>query len=70
MPKKSGKEAYDGIKSINPQMKVLFLSGYTSDRIDIYSLGTGGINFVNKPLSPKDLLMKVREILDNEIERS
>jgi signal transduction histidine kinase len=67
MPKKSGKEAYDGIKSINPYMKVLFLSGYTSDRIDIYSLGTEGINFANKPLPPRDLLMKVREILDNEI---
>jgi signal transduction histidine kinase/FixJ family two-component response regulator len=69
MPKKSGKEAYDEIKAVRPYVKVLFSSGYTGDRIDISSLGKEEFNFINKPVSPKDLLRKVRELLDNDMGR-
>ena len=69
MPKKSGKEAYDGIKAVSPSIKVLFSSGYTGDRIDSYILGREDCSFINKPVSPKDLLKKVRELLDNTMAR-
>ncbi len=64
MPKKNGKEAYEEIKKINPMVKALFTSGYTSNIIHKKGILEEGINFILKPVSPKELLRKVREILD------
>jgi DNA-binding response OmpR family regulator len=64
MPKKSGKEAGEAIRKIDPQMKILYTSGYTMDRIKNGELGTSDVDFIGKPALPKDLLAKVREILD------
>ena len=64
MPKKGGKEAYEEIKKIRPDVKVLFVSGYTVDRVSRDSLLEEGLHFVLKPVAPKDLLRKIREILD------
>jgi PAS domain S-box-containing protein len=64
MPKKGGREAYEEIKKIRPDVKVLFATGYTADRVGKNDLLDGGLNFVLKPVSPKDLLMKLREVLD------
>jgi len=69
MPKKSGKEAYDEIKAVRPHIRVLFSSGYTGDRIDNCILSREDCSFINKPVSPKDLLRKVRELLDNDTGR-
>ncbi len=64
MPKKSGKEAAEEIRKLVPDVKVLFASGYTADRnLRLKALGEG-MNFIMKPLTPKDLLTKVREVLD------
>jgi PAS domain S-box-containing protein len=63
MPVMSGKEAYDEIKKINPQMKVIFTSGHTSKII--YSKGVPeDVNFIAKPVMPQSLVVKVREVLD------
>ena len=64
MPKKSGKEAYDGIKQIRPDMKIIVSSGYTADRVNRDSVYKEGFDFLMKPVSPKDLLRKIREVLD------
>ena len=64
MPKKSGKEVYDRITQIRPDIKTLFSSGYTADRIHKDSRPKGGFDFIMKPVSPKDLLKKIREVLD------
>jgi polar amino acid transport system substrate-binding protein len=64
MPKKSGKETYEEIKAVKPDIKVLFSSGYTSDRMESLFRNKEELHFINKPISPKDLLRKVREILD------
>jgi two-component system NtrC family sensor kinase len=64
MPGKSGKEAYDEIKLMRPEMKVIFSSGYTADRIDKHKMLEDGFAFLMKPVSPRDLLAKVREVLD------
>ena len=65
MPKKSGKETYDAIKEIRPEARFLFLSGYTADRLDTGTLTSEDVSIISKPVSPKDLLHKLREILDN-----
>jgi PAS domain S-box-containing protein len=64
MPKKSGKEAYDMIKKIRPDMKILFSSGYTADVISTKGILEEKMDFISKPVTPKNLLVKIREILD------
>jgi CheY-like chemotaxis protein len=64
MPKKSGIEVFDRIKKMRPDIKTLFSSGYTADRIDKDNMLKEGLDFIMKPLLPKDLLIKIREILD------
>jgi DNA-binding response OmpR family regulator len=64
MPKKNGKAVYEEIKRIKPQTKILFLSGYTADRIDKEMMLNDKVNLINKPVSPKHLLSKLRDLLD------
>jgi len=64
MPKKSGKEAYDEIRQIQPGTKVLFISGYTADIIHSRGDLEKGIDLLMKPVNPLDLVRKIREILD------
>ena len=64
MPGKNGKEVYDAIKALNPDIRVLFASGYAADILDTKEMLNTQFDFVMKPLSPIDLLHKVREILD------
>lgn len=64
MPKKNGKEVYDEITKITPEMKVLFMSGYTADIIHKKGIAEEELDFVLKPVSPTELLRKLRELLD------
>ena len=66
MPKKNGREVYDEIKKINPEIKVLFCSGYTRDVILSKGIEEKEFDFMPKPLQMDKLLLKVREILDRE----
>jgi PAS domain S-box-containing protein len=64
MPKKSGKEAYEAIKQLQPGIKVLFISGYTADIIHSRGDLDDGVELLMKPVDPLELARKVREILD------
>jgi DNA-binding NarL/FixJ family response regulator len=64
MPGKNGRDAYDEISRIRPGIRVLFSSGYTGDVVISRGVRTESIDFVSKPLSPNELLIKVREMLD------
>ncbi|MDP1758894.1 MAG: ATP-binding protein [Thermodesulfovibrionales bacterium] len=69
MPKMSGEEACEIIKKIKPEMKVLFSSGYPADflsRRSIAGVTKGELNFIIKPVSPTELLKKVRGLLDTD----
>lgn len=66
MPKLNGREVYDVIQSIAPGMRVLFCSGYAKDVVAVQGGLEEGMNFLPKPFTPKELLMKIREVLDNE----
>ncbi|NLW36155.1 MAG: PAS domain S-box protein [Syntrophorhabdus aromaticivorans] len=66
MPRKNGKEVHREIKQIRPDIKVLFTSGYTGDVVLGKGVRDGALNFISKPLSPGQLLLKVREILDKD----
>jgi len=64
MPKKNGKEAYEEIVLLQPNVKVLYSSGYTADFIQNRGVSEEGIELIMKPVQPMDLLRKVREVLD------
>lgn len=64
MPKKNGKEVGETIRKVSPQIKIIFASGYTMDIIKTRELTESGFDFLLKPVVPRDLLRKAREILD------
>ena len=53
------------LQCIIPDLKCLFMSGFTSDVIAKHSVLDAGISFINKPFSLPDISKKVREVLDN-----
>ncbi len=65
MPKKSGKEVYDEIKKVRPDIKAIFTSGYISDIIQKKGILDKGMNFIPKPISPHEFLTKIYEVLHN-----
>ena len=64
MPRKSGKDAYEEIRRTDPGIKALFVSGYTMDALTSKGLADTGADFIQKPVAPRDLVKKVREVLD------
>ncbi|MBI3873390.1 MAG: response regulator [candidate division Zixibacteria bacterium] len=64
MPGVSGSELAEWIVTQRPDMRVLFMSGYTDDTIVHHGLREGQIDFLEKPFSPDRLAAKVREVLD------
>ena len=64
MPKMGGKETAERLQPLHPQMKVIYMSGYTDDAIVHHSVLAPGLNFLEKPFSPKGLAHKVRKVLD------
>jgi CheY-like chemotaxis protein len=65
MPKMNGKDAIDAIRRVSPDVKVLFTSGYTGDVLNNKGIEEEGLHFVAKPVVPRELLRKVRHILDS-----
>ncbi len=64
MPEMSGRELKDRLAHIRPEMKVLFMSGYTDDTIVRHGILESEIAFLQKPFTPNALALKVREVLD------
>ena len=64
MPGKNGKEAYEEIRRVKPDVKVLFMSGYTGDVVLSKGIDDEAIDYIQKPLTPHELLTKVREVID------
>jgi PAS domain S-box-containing protein len=65
MPKKNGKEVYEEIKGMKPDIKAIFLSGYTADLIQKRGVLEEGLNFIVKPFAINALLDEVRLVLDS-----
>jgi two-component system, cell cycle sensor histidine kinase and response regulator CckA len=64
MPGKNGREAYEAIRGIGGNVKVIFASGYPRDIMRDKGIQNESVDFISKPLSPTALLNKVREVLD------
>ncbi|HEY1338500.1 MAG TPA: ATP-binding protein [Bryobacteraceae bacterium] len=64
MPKVSGRELAEGLLKRRPDMKVLYMSGYTDSAIVNSGLLQKEVSFLQKPFTPGALSAKVREVLD------
>jgi PAS domain S-box-containing protein len=64
MPQMSGPMLADRLRARHPEMKLLYMSGYSGDAIALHSVVEHGIALLAKPFSPEGLARTVREVLD------
>ena len=64
MPEMNGRDLANNILLLYPNLKGLFMSGYTANVIAHHGVLDEGVNFIQKPFSRKKLSAKVREVLD------
>ncbi|MBN1296059.1 response regulator, partial [bacterium] len=70
MPEMNGRDLAQKILSLYPRLKCLFMSGFTANVIAHQGVLEEGVNFIQKPFSRTDLVIKAREVLDNEKEET
>ena len=63
MPEMNGRDLAHLLQEIRPDIKHLFMSGYTANLIAHQGVLDEGVNFIQKPFSLKDMSLKIREIL-------
>jgi PAS domain S-box-containing protein len=64
MPTMSGRELVDALRSLRPEVRVLYMSGYTDDEIVRRGLHDPTMSFIQKPFTAENLAMQVRKVLD------
>ena len=63
MPEMNGRELHVRLKSVRPDLKALFMSGYTTNVIVHHGVLEKGVHFISKPFSISKLTDKIRETL-------
>jgi two-component system cell cycle sensor histidine kinase/response regulator CckA len=63
MPDMNGRDLAKQVQEMCPEMKVLYMSGYTANVIAHHGVLDEGINFIQKPFARGDLSIRIREVL-------
>jgi two-component system cell cycle sensor histidine kinase/response regulator CckA len=69
MPEMGAGELVDRLITKRPNLKVLFISGYTTDEVVRRGVSGSDPAFIQKPFTADELMRKVREVLDKSAER-
>jgi len=69
MPGMSGFNLANLLKPLYPEMKILYMSGYTDDAIVRRGVLGKGVNYIQKPFTMEGLARKVREMLDKDSQK-
>jgi DNA-binding NtrC family response regulator len=64
MPSMNGVELYNAIKPLQPEIKVLYMSGYTDNVIAHNGILEADVNFIQKPFAISDMFDKISSILN------
>ena len=64
MPGMGGRELSEELATLRPEMKILYMSGYTDDTVLRHGVLEEGMAFLQKPFTAESLLRKVRDVLD------
>ncbi len=65
MPHMNGRDLAERCTAAHPEMKVLYMSGYTDNTLVPGGTLTTGMEFIQKPFSPDDLARRIRQVLDS-----
>jgi CheY-like chemotaxis protein len=65
MPGLDGRGLAEQLRALRPEVKVLYLSGYTDDAVVRHGVSREAVPFLQKPFSLATLAQKVREVLDH-----
>lgn len=68
MPKMNGLDTYNHIRALSSQVKTLFMSGYAQDILTSKGISEAGLEFIAKPVPFQQLLIKIRTMLDQNVE--
>ena len=69
MPNLNGRELLESLRAIRPDVRCLYMSGYTAEIIARRGILEPGLAFLQKPFVLDQLLTKVREVLDGRLPR-
>jgi PAS domain S-box-containing protein len=64
MPEMNGRSLSENIKMLHPDLKVLYMSGYTANVIAHRGILESGVNFIQKPFTKAEFGAAVREVID------
>jgi CheY-like chemotaxis protein len=64
MPQMSGRDLAQRLRTVQPALKVLYISGYTDDMLAHHGVLEPNVYLLPKPFAPDELAKKLREVLD------
>jgi two-component system cell cycle sensor histidine kinase/response regulator CckA len=64
MPQMDGRQLVEQLCQLRPDLKALYMSGYTDKFRDDRGVLAEGVNYIQKPFASEGLAKKVREVLD------